>query len=100
MAEDRKVKDAPVAGGTKKAGALNRFDNPWLNWKFLTGAGILGFMFFLIFLGYQLWDTNLALSARAPLNLPPVGFTNWRGQEGIPSIPWAQKTAGGTCWRC
>ena len=30
MAEDRKVKDAPVAGGTKKAGALNRFDNPWL----------------------------------------------------------------------
>ena len=37
MAE--KTKDSPVTGGTKKAGILNRFDNPWLNWKFLSGAG-------------------------------------------------------------
>ncbi len=94
MAEDRKPKDAPVAGGTKKAGILNRFDNPWLNWKFLTGAGILGVLFFLIFLGYQLWDTNLALSARAPLNLPPVGFTNWRGQEGVPEHPLGTENSG------
>ena len=94
MAEDRKVKDAPVAGGTKKAGVLNRFDNPWLNWKFLTGAGILGFLFFLIFLGYQLWDTNMALSARAPLNLPPLGFTNWRDQEGVPEHPLGTENSG------
>ena len=64
MAEDRKVKDAPVAGGTKKAGALNRFDNPWINWKFLTGAGILGFLFFLIFLGIS------------------CGIRTWRYQPG------------------
>ena len=94
MAEDTKVKDAPVAGGTKKAGAFNRFDNPWLNWKFLTGAGILGALFLLIFLGYQLWDTQLALSARAPLNLPPLGFTNWRGQEGIPEHPLGTENSG------
>ena len=94
MAEDKKVKDAPVAGGTKQAGVLNRFDNPWLNWKFLSGAGILGFLFFLIFLGYQLWDTNLALSARSPLNLPPPGFTNWRGQEGLPEHPLGTENSG------
>ena len=48
----------PVAGGTKKAGLLNRFDNPWMNWKFLSGAGIIGFIFFLIFLGNQFGIRN------------------------------------------
>ncbi len=94
MAEEIKAADAPVSGGTKKAGLLNRFDNPWLNWKFLSGAAILGVMFLLIFLGYQFYDTNLALSARAPLNLPPVGFTNWRGQEGIPEHPLGTENSG------
>ena len=94
MAEDTKVKDAPVAGGTKKAGVLNRFDNPWLNWKFLGGAGILGLLFFIIFLGYQFWDTDLALSARAPLNLPPLGFENWRGQTGVPEHPLGTENSG------
>ena len=78
---------APVAGGTKKAGLFNRFDNPWINWKFLTGAFIMGLIFFLIFLGNQFWDTELALAASSPLNMPPLGFTNWRDQEGIPGTP-------------
>ena len=94
MAEDNKATDAPVAGGTKKAGALNRFDNPWLNWKFLAGTSIFGVLFFLIFLGYQLWDTDMALSARAPLNLPPLGFTNWRGEEGVPEHPLGTENSG------
>ena len=98
MAEDTTVKDAPVAGGTKKAGLLNRFDNPWLNWKFLTGAGILGFIAFLIFLGYQLWDTNLALSARAPLNLPPYGLEYQKGRNnilvGVPEHPLGTENSG------
>ena len=85
---------APVAGGTKKAGALNRFDYPWLNWKFLTGALIFAFMFFLIYLGNQFWDTDLALTGRSPLNLPPVGFTNWRNQEGIPEHPLGTENSG------
>ncbi len=91
MAEESKLK---VAGGTKKAGLFNRFDNPWLNWKFLGGAGILTIMGILILIGYALWDTNLALSARAPLNLPPVGFTNWRGQEGVPEHPLGTENSG------
>lgn len=94
MAQDTKVKAASVAGGTKKAGLLNRFDNPWLNWKFLGGAGILVFLTLLVILGNILWDTNLALSARAPLNLPPLGFTNWRGEEGIPAHPLGTENSG------
>ncbi len=83
-----------VAGGTKKAGLFNRFDNPWLNWKFLTGAAIIGIILFLIFLGNQVWDTELALAGRSPLNLPPVGFTNWRGQEGLPEHPLGTENSG------
>ena len=90
---------APVAGGTKKAGAFNRFDNPWLNWKFLTGAFLIGLIMFLVFLGNQLWDTELALTGSSPLNMPPVGFTNWRNQEGIPEHPLARKTVDAICWR-
>ena len=89
-----KAKDAPVAGGIKKAGLLNRFDNPLLNWKFITGAGIFVLIFFLIFLGNQFWNTELALAASSPLNMPPLGFTNWRDQEGIPEHPLGTENSG------
>ena len=89
---------APVAGGTKKAGALNRFDNPWLNWKFLTGASIVGLIVILIFLGYQLWDTSLALTASAPLNLPPYGLEYQKGKTtilvGVPEHPLGTENSG------
>ena len=86
--------DAPVAGGTKKAGAFNRFDNPWLNWKFLGGIFIAFVIFFLVFLGNVLWDTDLALTGSSPLNLPPVGFTNWRDQEGSWAHPLGTENSG------
>ena len=85
---------APSSAGRQKAGRLNRFDNPLLNWKFLTGAGIFGFIFFLIFLGNQFWNTELALAASSPLNMPPLGFTNWRDQEGIPEHPLGTENSG------
>ena len=94
MAGDAKAKQPAVAGGTKKAGAFNRFDNPWLNWKFLSGAFIIAVIFFLIWLGNQTWDTDLALTGRSPLNMPPVGFTNWRGQEGLPEHPLGTENSG------
>ena len=84
MAQNLDATAFVAAGGTKKAGLFNRFDNPWLNWKFLGGAGILGLIILLVFLGNQFWDTDLALTGSSPLNLPPPGFTNWRGQEGVP----------------
>ncbi len=94
MAEESKLKATPLAGGTKKAGLFNRFDNPWLNWKFLGGSGILAIIGILILIGYVFWDTSLALSASSPLNLPPVGFTNWRGQEGVSEHPLGTENSG------
>ncbi len=85
---------APSSPGIKKAGLFNRFDNPWINWKFLTGASIFGIIFLLIFLGNQFWDTELALTGSSPLNLPPAGFTNWRGQESVPEHPVGTENSG------
>lgn len=89
MAENSKVK-----GGTKKKGAFNRFDNPWLNWKLLGGAGILGLIMLFVFLGNQFWDTSLAFTGSSPLNLPPPGFTNWRGHGGLPEHPLGTENSG------
>ncbi len=99
MAEQTKPKSGEVvAGGTKKAGALNRFDNPWLNWKFLTGSGIIGLIFLLVFIGYQVWDTDLALTGRAPLNLPPAGLEYQKSRTttlvGVPEHPLGTENSG------
>ena len=94
MAQNLDATAFVAAGGTKKAGLFNRFDNPWLNWKFLGGAGILGLIILLVFLGNQFWDTDLALTGSSPLNLPPPGFTNWRGQEGVPEHPLGTENSG------
>lgn len=91
MAEKEK---AAEKGGTKKAGFLNTFDNPWLNWKFVGGASIIALVMFLVFLGNIFWDTDLALTASAPLNLPPVGFENFRGEPGIPEYPLGTENSG------
>lgn len=96
MAEETKTKneitDAQESQNTK--GRFNTFDNPWLNWKFLTGSGIIFTILFLVFLGNILWDTDLALTASAPLNLPPVGFENFRGTPGIPGHPLGTENSG------
>jgi len=86
-----------VAGGTKKAGLFNRFDNPWLNWKFLTGAAILSLITLLVFIGYQVWDTDLALTASSPLNLPPYGLEYLKGGRvlvGVPEHPLGTENSG------
>ncbi len=77
----------------KKSG-INTFDNPWLNSKFLGGAGILGVMFFLVIVGNIFWDTTLARTASSPTKLPPYGFTSSRGVEGIPEHPLGTETNG------
>jgi peptide/nickel transport system permease protein len=80
--------------GKEKKSGLNTFDSPWLNSKFLGGAGILGIMFFLVILGSIFWDTDLALTASSPLNLPPVGFTNIKGVEGTWEHPLGTENSG------
>ena len=94
MAQNLDAAAFVVAGGTKKAGLFNRFDNPWLNWKFLGGAGILGLIMLLVFLGNQFWDTDLSLTGSSPLNLPPPGFTNWRGHGGLSEHPLGTENSG------
>jgi len=86
--------DVQAEKGKGKTGGINTFDNPWLNSKFLGGAAILGLMFLFVVLGNIFWDTSLALTASAPLNKPPVGFTNNRGEPGLPEFPLGTESSG------
>lgn len=78
----------------KRMGRFNRWDTPWLNGKLLTGAAIIGAILLMGLLGRLLWDTNLAYTATSPLNLPPVGFVNSRGQEGTWEHPLGTENSG------
>jgi peptide/nickel transport system permease protein len=44
----------------------------WLNWKLLTGLGMVLFVVLVGLIGPLLWDTTLARAATSPLNLPPA----------------------------
>jgi peptide/nickel transport system permease protein len=55
-------------------GRFNQWDTPWLNGKLLSGFFIISLIVMLGVLGRVFWDTDLALTGSAPLNLPPVGF--------------------------
>ncbi|MFC1959534.1 ABC transporter permease [Chloroflexota bacterium] len=81
-------------GRPRKAGFLNSFDNPWLNGKFLSGAAIIIILLSAVVLGYFTWDTTQARAASSPLNLPPYGFTNMRGEEGVPEHPLGTENSG------
>jgi peptide/nickel transport system permease protein len=78
----------------KKAGKFNRFDNPLLNWKFITGASMIGTLLLAVFLGSIFWDTDLARAASSPQSLPPYGFTNTRGQAGVIEHPLGTEDSG------
>ena len=78
----------------KQMGRFNRWDTPWLNPKLLTGFTIIGTILLLGILGRLFWDTNLAFTASSPLNLPPPGFVNSRGQEGTWEHPLGTENSG------
>lgn len=96
MAEQsNEIKNKPnEEQAVKKKSGFNQFDNPWLNWKFLTGAGMLCLLLLSVVIGDMLWDTDLAFTNSAPLNLPPVGFTNFSGQEGVIEHPLGSENSG------
>jgi peptide/nickel transport system permease protein len=89
-----------VQDDQKKTQGFSRFDNPWFNAKFLGGAGILGLMFVLVILGNIFWDTRLAFAASSvdsqgfSQNLPPLGFTNNRGEPGTLDHPLGTESSG------
>ena len=51
---------------------LNAWDSPWLNVKFLLGSGIVLLILLIGLLGPLFWDTEMAYTGSAPLNLPPM----------------------------
>ncbi|MEO1745989.1 MAG: ABC transporter permease [Pseudomonadota bacterium] len=79
---------------TKTAGRFNRFDNPWLNPKLLWGAGLLLGVLFSGLIGQLTWDTDLVFTGSGILKLPPLGFENLRGQEGVWDHPLGTDGAG------
>ncbi len=66
---------------------MRRFDNPWTNPKLIWGAGLLLAIITLGLLGRLLWNLDLAFTGSAPLKLPPIGFENLRGQQGMLDHP-------------
>jgi peptide/nickel transport system permease protein len=65
-----------------------------MNWKFLGGVAIIGVILFAVLLGNIFWDTTLARTATSPLNLPPIGFVNFRGQVADPAHPLGTENSG------
>ena len=83
-----------LARSPKYMGRLNRWDTPWFNVKLMTGITIIGAILLIGILGRLFWDTNLAYTASSPLNLPPIGFENSRGQVGTWEHPLGTENSG------
>lgn len=84
----------PVTALPRTMGRFNRWDTPWLNGKLLMGIGIIALILLMGILGRMLWDTDLAYTGKSPLNLPPPGFVNSRGQEGTWEHPLGTESSG------
>ena len=68
---------------------LNTWDSPWLNFKFLLGAGIVLLILLFGLLGPLFWDTDMAYTGSGPLNKPPV----W-AEGGLPEHPLGTESNG------
>jgi peptide/nickel transport system permease protein len=75
-------------------GRFNRWDTPWLNAKLIIGISIIVAILLFGLLGRLFWNTDLAYTASSPLNLPPPGFVNSRGQEGTWEHPLGTENSG------
>ena len=73
---------------------MKRFDNPWRNPKLIWGAALLLGIVALGIIGRFLWNLDLVFTGSAPLKLPPVGFENLRGQEGVWDTPLGTDGSG------
>lgn len=84
----------PSARAPRRMGRFNRWDTPWLNVKLLSGVAIIVIILVSGLVGRFFWNTDLAYSGKAPLNLPPVGFVNTRGQAGTWEHPLGTENSG------
>ena len=69
-------------------------DSPWLNAKLISGSTLIVLILLLGLVGQWLWDTDLAYTGAAPLNLPPVGFETLRGKAGVWEHPLGTENSG------
>lgn len=56
----------------RKKARINRFDNPWLNAKFIVGLCMVLSVMLMGVIGQFFWPVELSYPASSPLNLPPV----------------------------
>ena len=84
----------PMARKPKTMGRFNRWDTPWLNTKLIVGVTIIALILLSGLLGRLFWNTDLAYTASSPLNLPPPGFVNSRGQPGTWEHPLGTENSG------
>jgi peptide/nickel transport system permease protein len=89
---DVQPKDKNDASATM--GRFNRWDTPWLNPKLITGIAMIAVLALSGVVGPLFWDTELGFPRSSPRNLPPVGFENWRGQEGTWEHPLGTDNLG------
>ena len=75
---------------------LNRksINNPWLNTPLICGLFVIGSLLLSTLIGNIYWDTEMAATRSAPLNLPPYGFENMRKQEGVIEHPLGTTNSG------
>jgi peptide/nickel transport system permease protein len=92
--QDHAIAVALPRTSAKSMGRFNRWDTPWMNSKLIIGLSIIGAILLLGLLGRLFWNTNLAYTASSPLNLPPPGFVNSRGQEGTWEHPLGTENSG------
>ena len=84
-----------AAGNQPQAHAkakINRFDNPWLNAKFIVGLCMVSSVMLMGVVGQFFWPVELSYPASSPLNLPPVWVTDI---SGVPGQPTAAATPAG-----
>jgi len=82
------MSDTPMTRAERRqVKRFRRFDNPWLNPKLIWGAGLLLSIVFIGIVGRFAWDLDLVFTGSSALKLPPVGFENLRGQDGIGAHP-------------
>jgi len=72
----------------KKIWHLNKWDNPWLNTKFVIGSFIVLVVLLFSLLGGVFWNRDLAFTGSSPLNLPPA----WAG--GVKEHPLGTESNG------
>jgi peptide/nickel transport system permease protein len=73
----------------KTSWSAKAWDNPWLNTKFIAGSTIISIVLLFGLLGPLLYDTELAYTGSAPVNLKPMWV-----EGGTPAHPLGTESNG------